>query len=337
MKRLGLLFVFSLLALTGYSTSFIVGVKTSGKYDLKAKSYYIVQQDEQSDNNCSSYLEKCFSLHGSKRVYDKDKADFLVEMQLDTALSDTWMRSRNNYEGKTSNGTGGGTYQYRPTVNSQGEQASAYSAVISRDVSVFPSYDVEHHKIHVAEIKINAVDKKGKNIWRAKLSTEGKFTFEELFPVMFFASVGKWGISCSESVNVFSDEPAFYAFLQLEENPTLSLIKVGKSSKIAFVVHEEGTTMLVVPQSNRLDIKYKEDYSFIYSHEDSGNEIAAQGFRFCWDISGFIPLVEFHTYIFFKGGIENMEGNLAVKKKATGKEVVSYNLRPVLDCGYDKD
>ena len=65
MKRLGLLFVFSLLALTGYSTSFIVGVKTSGKYDLKAKSYYIVQQDEQSDNNCSSYLEKCFSLHGS--------------------------------------------------------------------------------------------------------------------------------------------------------------------------------------------------------------------------------------------------------------------------------
>lgn len=329
MKRLGLLFVFSLLALTGYSTSFIVGVKTSGKYDLKAKSYYIVQPEEQSDNNCSLYLEKCLGLHGSNRVSDKDKADFVVTIQIDTSLSEKWVHSRNYYTGKTSNGIGGGTYHYRPTVNTQGEQASVYSAVNSRDVSVFPNSDVEHFKIHVAEVIISAVDRNGKSVLKARLSADGKCTFKELFPVMFFASVGKWGRNCSESVNVFSDEPAFYAFLRLKENASLALIKVEKPSKIAFVVRMEGLTMFVIPQSNRLDIKYKEDYSFVYRQNGNGKEIVDNGFRFCWDISGFIPLVEFHTYIFFKEGIENMEGNLAVKKKETGKVVVTYNLRPV--------
>lgn len=78
MKRFFLLLNLSLIALTGYSTSFIVGVKTSGKYDFKAKSYYIVLPEEQSDNSYSSYLEKCLSLQGSNRVSDKDKADFSV-------------------------------------------------------------------------------------------------------------------------------------------------------------------------------------------------------------------------------------------------------------------
>lgn len=137
------------------------------------------------------------------------------------------------------------------------------------------------------------------------------------------------GLNCSEKVNVFSDEPAFDAFLKPYDNNSLSLLQVGQSSKRVFDDHLNECTMIVIPQGNRLDIKYNEDYSFIYRQNDRDNDNVNQGFKFCWDISGFIPLVEFHTYIIFKEGIEIIEGNLTVLKKANGKKVLTYNLLPV--------
>lgn len=240
---------------------FDIGISSHGDYPIAGKSYFIVYPDTDDTtqvSNQAAYIEKLFKVQGTQRIYNKELADFIVnvrfnyERDVDRVFSgenSASIKMRERYADRSPG------HVRRNEVNSS---IPPYDNYPGRDqyVSVENQNQgfsrTRYNANYILSLIIEGHDKNDELLFVTVVSEFRRIpSSTTILPFLCFSALGLVGIEAEEAMQLRNDNPMYFKWLKdsLSSDNMVSYPAYASSSnkiKPVFVIKDPGRTTIVL-------------------------------------------------------------------------------------------